>query len=69
MWNPFRRKKKSLNNNKPDLDPIEQSRLIVNSVFYPQIKKDLDKINAYLKEHHSVQVGIEINWFFEKIED
>jgi hypothetical protein len=38
-------------------------------VFYPQIKRDLDKINAYLKEHHSVQVGIEINWFFEKIED
>jgi hypothetical protein len=41
---------------------------IVNEVFYPQLEKNLETLNDHLQYKYGVRVGIEINWYFEKIE-
>lgn len=70
MFNLFKTKKtKAKLNNKEDVeDSIERSKQIINAVFYPIIEKQLNKLNDHLQSKYKVRVGIEINWFFEKID-
>ena len=72
MWNPFKRKNKKLkpsNKSGEDLNKdFENAQKLVNKVFYPQLKKNLDIFNEFLKDECGIQAGIEVNWFFEKVD-
>lgn len=66
----FKQKSKSLklSNGQTDKDDIENATKLINAIFYPKLEKDLKNLNSYLETNYSVRVGVEINWFFEKIE-
>lgn len=56
--------------NKDQLEEdFKNAQLVVNEVFYPSLKKNIDQLNLFLEEKHGVRVGVEINWFFEKVDE
>ena len=63
QW-PWKKKKKIIK--AEDID-IEKARKVIDSVVYPQIKKQIKVLNEYL-EKDKIRVGVEINWFFDKVE-
>jgi len=48
-------------------DDIAYAKKVVDSVFYPVIKKQIDLINKTL-EKRNIRAGIEIKWFFDRFE-
>jgi hypothetical protein len=45
---------------------VEKARELIDAVIYPLIKKQINALNKHL-EKDGIRVGIEINWFFDKV--
>jgi len=65
MLNKMLKKKKLQPKIEISEDDVEYAKHIIDNIFTPKLKKDLDKINEHLKER-GVRAGIEIQWFFDK---
>jgi len=46
-------------------DDVKHAKHVIDNVFTPRLKRDLDKLNEYLKER-GIRAGIEVQWFFDK---
>lgn len=64
-WNLFKKIKKP--KTKVTDEEIEKAKKMIDAVLYPQIKKQISLLNKHLEED-KIQVGVEINWFFQKTE-
>ena len=67
-------KKWLLPSKKPNLLPqaptdsdVAYARAVVDRVFLPVLQQELDILNVHLQAK-GIRAGIDINWFFDKIE-
>ena len=67
LWNPLNWKKKKKIIRAEDED-VAKARKIIDAVVYPQIKKQVQVLNKHL-ESDGIRVGVEITWFFDKVEE
>jgi hypothetical protein len=64
MW-PFKKKPK-LKAVTADDGEIAYAKRVVDAVFYPLLKKNLDILNKHLAKKN-LRCGITIQWFFDKV--
>lgn len=63
QW-PWKKKIKTV---KAEDEQIEKAVKLIDAVIYPQIKKLIEALNKHLVDE-KVRVGVEIKWFFDKVE-
>ena len=47
-------------------DDLKWAKQVVDDIFYPTVKKQLDHINGHLYKQRKIRAGIEIKWFFDQ---
>ena len=47
-------------------DDLQWAKKVVDDIFSPIVKKQLDHMNKYLYNQRKIRAGLELNWMFDQ---